>query len=44
MTPADVPEAVITIETLFPWVAHLAPARADAEEPEPEPEPLPEAA
>jgi hypothetical protein len=42
MTPADVPEAVITIETLFPWLAHLVPARVDAAEPEPEP--LPEAA
>ena len=42
MTPADVPEAAITIETLVPWLAQLVPARADAEEPEPEP--LPEAA
>lgn len=27
MTPEDVPDVVITAETLFPWLAAIAPAR-----------------
>jgi hypothetical protein len=49
MTPEDMPEPVITIESLFPWLAAIAPAQEPAR-PEPKPEParpapaLPEAA
>ncbi len=40
MSPADVPGPVITTDTLFPWLAMLAPAPVE----EPQDEPLPEAA
>jgi hypothetical protein len=42
MTPADVSEPVMTIESLLPWLARLVPA--DEPTDEPEAQPLPEAA
>ena len=47
MTPEDVPGPTVTIESLFPWLAAVAPAEEPARprpQPEPAPEPLPEAA
>jgi hypothetical protein len=43
MTPEDVPGPRIDIETLFPWLAAIAPA-AEPVRPKPKPEPLAEAA
>jgi hypothetical protein len=50
MTPKDVPGQIVTIESLFPWLAAIVPAqepvrpiRRDSE-PTPEPERLPDAA
>jgi hypothetical protein len=39
MTPADVPDLVIDIETLLPWLARLVPADEPTEEPEAQPLP-----
>ena len=47
MTPEDVPGPTVTIESLYPWLAAVAPAEEPARprpQPEPAPEPLPEAA
>jgi hypothetical protein len=45
MTPEDVPGTAMTIESLFPWLAAIAPAQEPVRpKPEPEPEPLPQAA
>jgi len=48
MTPQDVPGQIVTIESLFPWLAAIAPAQEPARpmrrESEPEPERLPDAA
>ena len=48
MTPSDVPGQIVTIESLFPWLAAIVPAPEPARpirrESEPEPERLPDAA
>jgi hypothetical protein len=47
MTPQDVPGQIVTIESLFPWLAAVIPVKEPARPrplPEPRPEPLREAA
>jgi hypothetical protein len=48
MTPQDVPGPIVTIESLFPWLAAITPAqepqRPALSEPVAEPAPLHEAA
>lgn len=48
MTPQDVPGPIITIESLFPWLAAITPVqeppRPVLSEPEPRPAPLRHAA
>ena len=46
MTPQDVPGAIVTIDSLYPWLAAIMPAQEPPRplKPEPKPEPLREAA
>jgi hypothetical protein len=47
MTPQDVPGQLVTIESLFPWLAAVIPVKEPARPrplPDPRPEPLREAA
>jgi hypothetical protein len=45
MTPQDVPGRIVTIESLFPWLAAVTPVKEPVRpKPQPEPEPLREAA
>jgi hypothetical protein len=45
MTPQDVPGQLVTIESLFPWLAAVIPVKEPAlPKAKPEPEPLREAA
>jgi hypothetical protein len=43
MTPEDVPGTIVTIDSLFPWLAAITPAQEPVR-PKPKPEPLPQAA
>jgi hypothetical protein len=44
MTPQDVPGPLVTIESLFPWLAAITPAPRPIRPQSPEPAPLREAA
>ena len=46
MTPQDVPGPIVTIDSLFPWLAAISPAEESPRplKPKPEPTPLREAA
>lgn len=46
MTPQDVPGPIVTIDSLFPWLAAISPAEEPPRplRPKPEPAPLREAA
>jgi hypothetical protein len=44
MTPEDMPGTLVTIESLFPWLAAITPARETPRPAKPEPEPLRDAA
>ena len=46
MTPQDVPGPIVTIDSLFPWLAAISPAEEPPRplKPKPEPAPLREAA
>jgi hypothetical protein len=50
MTPKDVPGQIVTIESLFPWLAAIVPAQESGRpirgesEPAPDPQRLPHAA
>jgi hypothetical protein len=41
MTPEDIPGPLVTIESLFPWLAAITPAQEPPRPVEPKPEPAP---
>ena len=44
MTPQDVPGPIVTIDSLYPWLAAITPAQEPPRPLKPEPAPLREAA
>jgi hypothetical protein len=41
MTPEDVPGPLVTIESLFPWLAAITPAQEPVRPMQPKPQPAP---